>query len=437
MLTRWRSGAAAAIALTGAHLATAGEVFQNPVRLEADGKVIDRGENWGHASPCIEDLDGDGLADLLVGDFQGKFRVYKNVGRQGSPRYTDAGLLKAGGTDAEVRIYCCVGGQPRFVDLDGDGLRDMISSSYDPGHCYLFRGLADHKFAAREELKDKAGVPVRSTPAQQEDVQSFGSFYTPVDWDADGDNDLLIGTFEGKLLLRVNEGSTKRPEFAAENQPVLAGGEPLEVEQHCCPLVADWDGDGLWDLLSGCGKGGVTWFRNAGTKESPLFEKGVKLVENHPSDGYNLLYWNDSEVVPGIRSQIEVVDHNGDGKLDLLVGDFYTAFEPKPDLDPATRQQVIERAAENAALTRKYVDKLEALRQDFHQRYPEYGDEAQQFWEKEHEVLQNSSEHKVMEKNEAEFSRWLRPKLARTRGPGDETFHLAPAHGFVWLYTRK
>ncbi len=185
---------------------------------------IDTGdESWGHAGPCIEDLDGDGLADLVLGSFAGKFHVYKNVGSPEEPQYEDVGYLQADDADAAVRIYCCIASQPRFVDLNGDGQQDLISNSYDPGHCYYFRGLADHKFAAREELADKAGMPVRSDPVQQQSYQSFGSFYTPVDWDADGDSDLLIGCFDGHLKLRVNEGSASDPQFAVENQTINAG----------------------------------------------------------------------------------------------------------------------------------------------------------------------------------------------------------------------
>jgi hypothetical protein len=40
----------------------------------------------------------------------------------------------------------------------------------------------------------QSSVPVRSAPVQPQDYQSFGSFYTPVDWDDDGDFDLLIGS---------------------------------------------------------------------------------------------------------------------------------------------------------------------------------------------------------------------------------------------------
>lgn len=418
----------------------ADELFEKPIRLSADGEVIDTGEQWGHSSPCFEDLDGDGLTDLLLGDFGGKFRVYRNVGQPGKPAYKDAGLLKADGQDASVRIYCCVGGQPRFVDLDGDGIRDFISSSYDPGHCYFFRGLADHKFASSKELTDKAGVPVRSRPQQNHNYDSFGSFYTPVDWDADGDFDILIGCFGGELKLRINEGSASKAVFADDNLVINAGESPLKVEAHCCPVIADWDGDGRWDIISGCDDGSVTWFRNVGTKQMPQLEKGVVLVEKSPSSGYNLLRWSDEEIVPGIRSQVDVVDYNNDGKLDLLVGDFCSAFHPKKDLGEAGREKLVSLIGEMEAISKPFADKMKALREDFARRFPGdaiTSDEADRAWTEEYQALRTGPEYKAMEKNEASHVRKIRPLLEKTRGNGDRSFDLANSHGYVWLFTRK
>ena len=81
------------------------EWFEPPVRIEADGKPIDHGAAWGHCGPTLHDLDGDGLADLVVGDFSGRFTVYKNVGARQQPRFARGVLLKAGGEEAHVPVY--------------------------------------------------------------------------------------------------------------------------------------------------------------------------------------------------------------------------------------------------------------------------------------------------------------------------------------------
>jgi hypothetical protein len=81
------------------------DLFHPPVRLTAADSVIDAGPSWGHASPWIVDVDGDGVNDLVVGDFSGLFRFYRNEGTNQKPRYAKAVNLQAGGVDAKVPIY--------------------------------------------------------------------------------------------------------------------------------------------------------------------------------------------------------------------------------------------------------------------------------------------------------------------------------------------
>jgi hypothetical protein len=83
----------------------AGSPFHAPIRLAAADGVIDSGPSWGHSGPWVEDVDGDGLRDLVVGDFSGLFRVYRNMGTAKQPRYAVAVNLQAGGVDAKVPIY--------------------------------------------------------------------------------------------------------------------------------------------------------------------------------------------------------------------------------------------------------------------------------------------------------------------------------------------
>ncbi|MCL6502899.1 MAG: VCBS repeat-containing protein [Pirellulales bacterium] len=70
-----------------------------PVRLEAADGVIDA--EIGHAAPYLADIDGDGLADLLVGQFGGgKLRWYRNVGTSGAPKFAGSAWVKAAGKPA-------------------------------------------------------------------------------------------------------------------------------------------------------------------------------------------------------------------------------------------------------------------------------------------------------------------------------------------------
>ncbi len=80
-------------------------IFHAPTRLVAADGVIDSGQSWGHSGPWVEDVDGDGKRDLVVGDFSGLFRLYRNGGTNEHPQYGAAVNLQAGRTAAKVPIY--------------------------------------------------------------------------------------------------------------------------------------------------------------------------------------------------------------------------------------------------------------------------------------------------------------------------------------------
>ena len=80
-------------------------LFHPALRLSAADGIMDSGASWGHSSPWLVDVDGDGVRDLVVGDFSGFFRFYRNEGTNQKPRYAKAVNLQAGGVDAKVPIY--------------------------------------------------------------------------------------------------------------------------------------------------------------------------------------------------------------------------------------------------------------------------------------------------------------------------------------------
>ena len=72
-----------------------------PVRLEAAGKPIDTA--IGHAAPFVGDFDGDGIQDLLVGQFgEGLLWIYRNEGTNAAPRLAAGVKFKEGAKDGRV-----------------------------------------------------------------------------------------------------------------------------------------------------------------------------------------------------------------------------------------------------------------------------------------------------------------------------------------------
>ena len=101
-----------------------------------------------------------------------------------------------------------------------------------------------------------------------------------VDWNGDGHLDLVVGNFAGTFYLFKGQGNGK---FLPESEAIKAYGQPLRVYYHSDPFVVEWDGDGDLDLLSGSYEGGVQFAENyAGPHRSPLLKNFRWLIGRSP-----------------------------------------------------------------------------------------------------------------------------------------------------------
>ncbi len=312
------------------------------------------------------------------------------------------------------------------MDYDNDGILDFISGSYDPGDLYLFRGEGNGKYAKVQKILDKSGLPVvhhpeefakyekmKDDPAAGEQegitarVASFGSWVAPVDWGTDGDLDLLIGSFAGDLFLRINEGSREQPVYDTKSIPVEADGKPLHVNMHAAPAVADWNDDGLWDLVIGSGDGAVGWFANIGNKTEPTFGPYQQLVS--PASASKFFEQNlgsDAAPTHGVRAQICVTDYNHDGQLDLILGD-YSEVHWKRDLNQAEQA----RFDDLMDIQTKMIAQAGKLREDFSSD------------------PKNVQLKKKLEQFQKEYDKLDRKKKAFFTGSGRASF--------IWLFLRE
>ena len=271
-----------------------------------------------------------------------------------------------------------------------------------PGELYLFKGQGGGKFSPSEQIKHADGKPIKL---------GFAAAVYAHDWVGDADLDLRIGDIEGQVHLVPNDGSKGKNSFGAATL-LQAGGRPIKVNHgDAGPSVADWDADGKADLLVGNGAGGVVWYRNTGEKNAPKLAAAEVLVPDvMGAAGEAAAPAADAAAAGpkrGTRTKVHAVDWNLDGKLDLLVGDFVYSQAPQPVL---TEAQQKERQAKRDA------------------------------WMKEYSALQEAPLNETKEARQARMKKTaalinrFKELNANEAAPKDE---VSQYHGYVWLFLRQ
>lgn len=297
-------------------------------KIEANGIPIEA--TTGHAAPIMIDFDGDGRKDLIMGEYdKGRARIYLNVGTDKSPQFKDFTFLQAGGRDASVTPSCCIGFDPSFMDLNGDGIMDVTSGQYADGYINFYEGISKKPFQFKDSVRLVQPELEREKAAVKNDYMKW-SMRTAnfIDFDADGDYDMVWGNVEGQIFYAQNIGTKKAYKFA-ESIPMTMNGSPAIVDSKSDPLPVDWDGDGIIDLLVGSEAGDVVFFK--GKKKGSIdFEPGVSIwtrreLASSAKVGYqevkkSMDALDTNRPYPGYRVRLGVTDWNGDGKLDLMVG---------------------------------------------------------------------------------------------------------------------
>jgi hypothetical protein len=230
------------------------------------------------------DFDGDGDLDLFKGGVEPYVYCYENVGANRMVyrgRLTSGGRLFTLPRNPRTnRSWVTVA----FYDWDGDGQQDFFPSfgdGPDAGKIVFYRNTTRQHggvltFTRVEPLATVSGVAVAGGPQAG---GWFPSIAFVKDWDGDGDGrtDILVGSNHHCYLYRNLGGETDGLPRLADAMPIQAGAKDMVLANPRFEC-ADIDGDGLVDLLAGTQPGPVWWFKNVGSRKRPVFDRGTVVA---------------------------------------------------------------------------------------------------------------------------------------------------------------
>ena len=321
-------------------------MFNNP------GLEVDLGLGiWPHVE--VFDYDGDGKLDVFVRAGCVPFkdaRVYLNRSQGKSPDKFAAGIsvpkdtgrqrTATGGHPATDGLKSPHSGKPHtmrwnFVDLDGDGVEDVVLSlsdwtkygrpgpkcpiAYDSHGTWTNRPIETYLYYFRNEggngrkAKWAKPVAIRTPNCKTDALEGPWGGYAAMfdDWDRDGDMDFICGEFIDSFWYFENIGGKGNPHFADGRKVLAEDGSPLAVD--LCfydPLAVDFNGDGLKDLVAAEEDGRVSYYENSGSLKGgvPVFKTGRFLRQEA------------QELKFGCLCTPFGVDWDGDGDYDFICG---------------------------------------------------------------------------------------------------------------------
>lgn len=209
------------------------------------------------------------------------------------------------------------------MDYDKDGINDLVIGAFG-GYVNFVKGLGKGDYAQPVRLKDKNGKTIHGGQYWSKKENKWMSdkdstlLTQPrmVDWDNDGDLNILIGGRNGQISVFLNEGTDKKATFSPDKTKVTVAGKPGfwekdDLTSNPSPEFTDWDGNGLRDLvILFMDAKKVVWLKNTGTKDKPAFAAPKLLL-------------NFKKAKPKTCCRLKVADYNTDGKPDLIIGGGY------------------------------------------------------------------------------------------------------------------
>ena len=300
-------------------------------------------------TPVAVDWDGDGDPDLVVGDEDGRVAFVENLGKA---QFADPVYFQQ---EAEfVKFGALI--TPVGYDWDGDGDEDIVAgnSAGYIGFIENLDGADPPKWAAPVRLRLHTDRTIRVQAGKNGSIQGPAEAkwgYTTlsiVDWDCDTTPDLIVNSIWGNIFALHNHGTQQEPQLLTYSAFVFGAQGPewdwwkvepakwrtqwrttpvaVEASDRCDPQLVILDGEGYLTVstrkmfvlasdVDGNHPYRITNVERFIGEDHSVFDRKNKPLNNETG----LLRLNPDRAGKSGRRKLDVVDWDGDGRLDLLV----------------------------------------------------------------------------------------------------------------------
>jgi len=317
-----------------------------------------------------EDVTNDGNRDLIISpntpnqseDFE-SVHYYLNSGTDNNPSFS----FQSSDLFQDHMIDVGTGSIPTFFDHNADGLVDLLVSNFGGfdratdtyiSSISLYENTGNST-APQFTLITEDYMNLSTSGIEKNMIPSFA------DLDSDGDDDMIIGDYNGVLHYYNNTAGAGNTATFVLTAPQMTDldGITIDVGLHAAPTLFDLDKDGDFDLIVGERNGNINYYENKDTLtptftfvtdslgfikvnylgtsigmsvprffendsgETQLFvgaEHGTiehfNNIDGNLFGNFNLITNQVAEINVGLRSAPAFSDINGDNLNELIVG---------------------------------------------------------------------------------------------------------------------
>ncbi len=238
-------------------------------------------------SPTFGDIDGDNDKDLIVGDADGKLHLLTNIG-SGNFQLTNPNYQ-----NIDVGQFA----QPQLIDVNRDGLNDLIIGEQDGTINFLPNSGTINNPIFDSLITNWGAIDV------DQDIINTG-FSTPTLYDSNGVYQLFVGSYSGSIYQYTNIENNLNGQFTLINSTasnIWDGGK-------CAITMADINKDNQPEMIIGNIAGGISYF----SSDSIFYDTTIVMMSNSTKINNNI------NIFPNPTEKNFTIFSNSNGTVQIL-----------------------------------------------------------------------------------------------------------------------